>query len=440
MSKNKLLTIEKLAFGGAGFGRVDGKACFVPFTAPGDLARIKVVREKRSYLEGELCEVVEPGPDRVPPPCPVFSRCGGCDWQHVSYERQLTEKQQIFGDLLWRGGRVAGERLLPIVAAPENYGYRSRLQLKLRRVAGILHMGFYRSGSHFVIDIGAGCAIAHPRINELCGELRILLAGFAETDKIPQIDISVGDDGDALVIFHYIGDRHHDANDFFRSLERNLSSPVGVYVQNGRKSTLTKLFGSDCLSYRCPEALFPGSPEMTLSFSPGAFSQINFRQNLRLMAKLWEWLGLTGTERVLDLYCGNGNFSIPLARYVAHITGIEVYEPSVADAMNNCIANDISNCLFYCADVEEEIKRLATACEKFDIVLLDPPRNGAADIVGHLPALKPRVIVYVSCDPATLARDIGILTKSGFEVVKSCPLDMFPQTYHMESLTLLQPA
>jgi 23S rRNA (uracil1939-C5)-methyltransferase len=430
-----VVDIEKLAFGGAGIGRVDGKACFVPYTAPGDRVRARVVREKRSYLEAELREVLEPGPDRVPPPCPVFGTCGGCDWQHVAYERQLLEKQRIFADTLWRIARVEAERVLPIAAAPEPYGYRSRLQLKLRYVSGELHIGFYRAGSHFVVNIPDRCAVAHPAINGLIACLRSCLVSAPEPDRIPQIDLAVGDDGGATMIFHYIGDRHREMHGFLERTRHAWPVETGIFLQSGRKSSIVRVGGRERLDYR----LSSGNRDLKLSFSAGGFSQVNYAQNRRLVGIVLDWLELSGQERILDLYCGNGNFSLPLASSAASVVGLEIFAASIADAVANARANGVTNVSLSCLDAADEIKRLATAGEKFDIVLLDPPRAGAADLVGFLPALEPSYIIYVSCDPPTLARDLATLKKSGYGVVKSCPVDMFPHTYHTESVTLVRP-
>ncbi len=431
------VTIEKMAFGGSGLGYVDGKVCFVPFTAPGDTVRFRVRSEKRSYLEGELIDVVVPSPIRVPPPCPVFGVCGGCNWQHISYAAQTEAKQEIFADLLWRAARVECERIQPVVSAAEPYGYRSRVQFKLRHIAGQLHMGFYRGGSHFVVDVPQRCAIARPVINRLFHELQGFMARFPEPDKVPQIDVTIGDDDAAILVFHYLGSRHDDVVDCLGKLD--LGPAAGLYLQRGRKSTLEKIAGIDALSYRVPDNFLKGIPERTLTFAAGGFSQVNYPQNLALIATVFDWADLTGAERVLDLYCGNGNFSIPLAHRAAAVVGIEEYHPSIADAQRNCASNGIRNAIYRCADAVAGVKELSDSGERFDVVIIDPPRTGAAELVRQIPTLHPGKIIYVSCDPATLARDIGILRKLGYEVVTALPVDMFPQTYHIESVTLLRP-
>ena len=439
--EERIVEIEKMAFGGAGFGHLEGKACFVPFTAPGDVAKIRLKVVKRSYLEGELLDLLEPSKRRATPPCPVFGSCGGCNWQHLPYSDQLRAKEEIFAEILWRSGRVERNLIEEIAPAPEPFGYRSRIQLKLRFIAGELHMGFYRAGSHFVVDLPGRCAIAHPRINGVIGELKRLLPLSPEADKIPHIDAAVGGDGALELVIHYIGGNREELARFFRANRLSLGAD-GIFLQTGRKTTLEEIGEGDfhALTYMVPDPSSPGSPGYRLSFSNGGFSQVNFTQNLFLIETVCAWAGLTGSERVLDIYCGNGNFSLPLSGNAAYLLGVEDYGPSIASAVENCEANGVKNATFECCDALSAIDRFVSRDETFDLVLLDPPRTGAREVVAKIPALGPRSIIYVSCDPATLARDIGILKKSGYEVDKIRPVDMFPQTYHVESVTLLKRA
>lgn len=434
------VTIDKLSYGGAGFGRVEGKACFVPFTAPGDRARISVTADKRSYIEGELVELLEPSLLRVVPPCPVFGICGGCNWQHLSYPAQLAGKEEIIAELLWRIARVEREHVLPIIPAPEPFAYRSRIQLKVSYIAGAVHIGFFRTKSHTIVDIPVTCAIVQPEINRIIAELCQLLNKFPEPDKISQVDVSSGDDGKTIIIIHYKGSSPSQLSAFLFNHKDTLILADGMFVQNGSKPSLIKVFGIESLSYQIAENELPGISTARLSFSKGGFSQVNYRQNRHLIELVWSWAELTGKEKVLDLYCGNGNFSVPLAACSKKLVGLEGYEPSIIDAKRNSELNNLTNTVFHCADAALELNKRVAAGENYDLVVLDPPRSGAAEVVNQIHALKPRSILYISCDPSTLARDIGILKKHDFEVVKCRPLDMFPQTYHIESVTLLKAA
>ena len=434
-----MVTIDKLSYGGAGFGRVEGKACFVPFTAPGDRARIRVTADKRSYIEGELIELLEPSLLRAVPPCPVFGICGGCNWQHLAYPAQLASKEAIFAELLWRIARVEREHILPIIPAPEPFAYRSRIQLKVSYIAGAVHIGFFRTKSHCIVDIPGTCAIAQPEINRIIAELCKLLNNSPEPDKISQVDVSSGDDGKTIIIIHFKGSSPAQLSAFLLEHKDTQRLADGMFVQSGGNPSLIKVFGIESLSYQIAENELPGISPGRLSFSKGGISQVNYRQNRRLIELVWNWAELTGEENVLDLYCGNGNFSIPLAGCAKKLVGLEGYMPSIIDAKRNSELNNLTNAVFYCADAALELQKHVAAGEDYDVVVLDPPRSGAAEVVNQIPALKPRSILYVSCDPATLARDIGILKKHNYEVVKCRPVDMFPQTYHIESVTLLRP-
>jgi len=436
--REELVTIDTLTFGGAGLGRVDGKVCFVPFTAVGDRVRVRIVTEKKSYLEGMVLECLVPSPQRIAPPCPVFGECGGCSWQHLPYDLQRTTKDDIFAEILTRATRIERDKILPILPAPEPYNYRSRVQFKVSCEGGNLSLGFYRKGTHEVIDIPCGCAIANEQVNRIFQQLRMSMPAFPEPDKVPQIDVVTGGAGDATVLFHYVGDRLDEVFEWLREETPGRLSVSGVFLQRGRKAAIRKVWGDERLSYTFSREQDPEFPETSFSFRCGGFSQVNYRQNSVLIETALRWAGLKGTERVLDLFCGNGNFSLPLARYCAEVVGYEDFARSLDDAIENARRNDQANISFFRRDSTRGVRELAQRGECFDVILLDPPRTGALDTIKLLPQLKPEKILYVSCDPPTLARDLASLQKNGYGIVSSCAVDMFPQTYHIESITILQ--
>jgi 23S rRNA (uracil1939-C5)-methyltransferase len=430
------VTIEKMVYGGAGLGRVEGKACFVPLTAPGDQARIRVVKEKRSYIEGVLLELAEPSPLRVEPLCPFFGSCGGCNWQHLPYQEQLNQKAEIFAGTLSRIGRVESDNILPVAASGNRYGYRSRIQLKLALRKGRAVLGFFRTGSHEVIEIQNGCAIADPLLNLMTEQLRAVLDRLPELDGIPQIDLSVGDDGCGLAVIHFHGKNVEKLAARLKEFRNALRSIGGVLVRSGAKGAPRQVYGIDSLSYAIAAEVFGGSRDLRLRFSKGGFSQVNYRQNLELVRTVCEWGAFRGTERVLDLFCGNGNISLPVAARVARVFGVEGFAPSIEDAVHNAAANGVGNASFETCDALAAVRRLVKGGERFDVVILDPPRGGAEG-AGEIAQLRPEKIIYISCDPATLARDLALISEQGYEVTRSRPVDMFPQTYHLESVTEL---
>ncbi|MBK5275448.1 MAG: class I SAM-dependent RNA methyltransferase [Desulfuromonadales bacterium] len=431
-----ITTIDSLAFGGNGVCRINGKVCFVPFSCPGDELRIAITAEKRSYQLARIVEVLVPSPSRVTPPCPVFGSCGGCSWQHIDYAQQLLAKRQILADTLWRGARVDGDLVRPVLPSPSQYGYRSRVQFKLHTAADKLRIGFFRNNSHTVEDVGQGCAIALPVINQALSSLRAVLALFPEKSVIPEISINCAENG-AVAVISYNGRDSAAAAAFFREQRADLLPLSGLFLDTGRKTGLQNLYGDEQLTYTLPAVKSEGQP-CRLSYRPDGFSQVNQDQNRAMLEVVRRLAAFQGRESVLDLYCGNGNFSLPIARDVADVLGIEEYAGSIAAANANKLMNNIRNAEFICSDAVAGVKRLAAEGRRFDSIIIDPPRAGAAGLVQELYRLNPDRIIYVSCDPSTLARDCGLLADSGYLVRECVPLDMFPQTYHLESVTLLR--
>jgi 23S rRNA (uracil1939-C5)-methyltransferase len=372
---------------------------------------------------------------RCTPPCPHFGICGGCSWQHISYSQQLEAKRQILADALWRGARVPAECISAARPSPQQYGYRSRVQFKLHAAQNRLQIGFYRGTSHQVEDLPNGCAIAQPEINAVLQQLRSALEAFPERGLIPQINVECGENG-TLAIIQYIGSRRDEFVEFLMRMRSGLSSLNGLWLRTGPKSALTFIWGIQQLEYCLPSSSSAG--EIRLGFKPGSFSQVNREQNRAMLETVRRLARFQTSDQVLDLYCGNGNLSLPVAAEVAAVTGIEENAASIAAAQANSSANKISTAEFIRADAVAGARRLADSGRVFDSVILDPPRSGAADAVPEMIRLNPGRIIYVSCDPSTLARDCGLLEAGGYIVRESVPVDMFPQTYHIESITLLE--
>jgi len=426
------LTIERLAFGGSGVGRLEGKVCFVPFSAPGDRLAVRVVKVYRSWLEGELVELLEPSPLRVRPVCPAFGQCGGCDWQHLSYPAQADAKRAILSETLQRVGKLSEPPVGPTMTAPSPYGYRARAQFKLHYAPDGLKVGFYRRGSRFVIDLPQGCPVVTEAVNGALARLRQVVSGLPDADRVPQISIEQGEQG-CHAIVHYIGNDPQRLVALLASHEASLAL-AGLFLQSGRKDTLLPIFGEQRITYRVPV----GEDEMTLGYGIGGFSQVNRQQNRAMIERVRQLIRPVADGPLLDLYCGNGNFSLPLADRFAQVVGIEGYQPSIASAVDNSRQVRVNNSTFRCADVGTELQQLAARGERFAAVLLDPPRSGAPEAVKLVPVLEPQQIVYVSCDPGTLARDLAILiNQGGYRLETALPLDMFPQTGHLETVVSL---
>ena len=427
--------IDKLAFGGNGVCRIDGKVCFVPFSCPGDEVSLRISAQKKSYCTASIAEVLTPSPSRTVPSCAIFGECGGCSWQHISYPVQLEHKRKILAETLWRGARVPAELVDGVVAASLQYGYRNRLQFKVSVRNGALRIGFYRQSSHQVVDAACGCPVAAPVINQVLSCFRVLLRSYPDIESISQLSIDAGDSG-VVVVIHQNGVVSSKSREYLIERSGGFGPCTGLFFKTDNQSCCEKVWGNPELSYRMNPA-DPDHAPVLLTYPPGGFAQVHQLQNLSMLSVIRRLGAFSSADTLLDLYCGNGNFSIPLAAEVASVVGIEGNPESIRAAEGNREFNTVANARFFCDDVTSGVRRLVNEGRQFDTVLLDPPRAGAGDAVPGIAALRPKKIIYVSCDPSTLARDCGLLAGRGYAVVKSVPIDMFPQTYHLESVTLL---
>jgi 23S rRNA (uracil1939-C5)-methyltransferase len=418
------LEIDALTLGGRGLGRHLGQAVFVPGTAPGDRIRCRVTRQRRQFAEAELVDLLRPAPQRRLPPCPVFGRCGGCQWQHLPYAVQAHWKERIFHEQLLRAKVATVAACLPIVAAPDEWVYRNRAQYKCRQTATGFVAGFYRRTSHYVID-APRCLLVRSPVQELYALLREALPASPMPQAIPQLDICCSDTGSCAVLVHVLPAAAAVVRDWLTTLA--VRGNFAAALQVGRKETLELLNGNPALVTAVDE------PPLQLQISVGGFVQINPDQNRRLVAAVVAAAALTGKERVLDLYCGVGNFTLPLARRAGAVLGIEEYAPAVADARENARQAATANVAFSAEPAEGAALRHGSC----DLVVLDPPRSGAYPVMRDLLSARPQRILYISCDSATLVRDLQPLVNHGYTVISAQPFDFFPQTWHIESLSVL---
>ncbi len=421
------LEITALTHGGRGLGRHEGKAVFVPLTVPGDIVSCHIVKAKKHYAEAELVEVDKASSVRRSPPCPYFGCCGGCQWQHLFYTEQTHWKETLFRDQLVRQGIASDDVVAPIVTAPDEWHYRNRAQFKCHMTDTGLVMGFYRHGSHFVVDVDQ-CLLLRPEIQKVYNLLRQELPHCPSPGAVPQVDVAVGDDKQVRVLLHVLPHARHLLLPWLEDVAGKHA--LNACLQSGRKETVTVVHGEPELK------IVIDHPELFLRYGPGGFAQVNTAQNRQMVDTVLSLLDLKGHEKVLDLFCGMGNFSLPLSRRAAQVAGVEDYAPSIESARNNAHSNGIDNAAFHVGDAAEFVSRFQPG--EVDIVILDPPRTGSYDTVKNLLVLQPPQILYVSCDPATLARDLKQLVFNGYEVVSAQAFDLFPQTWHIESMTLLQ--
>ncbi|MBI5587631.1 MAG: class I SAM-dependent RNA methyltransferase [Deltaproteobacteria bacterium] len=417
--------ITSLAFGGKGVGRIDGKVVFVPFTAPGDRVRVRLTLEKKGFSEGVVTDIIEPSPLRTKPVCPVYGSCGGCAWQHMGYAAQVEWKERIFEETLRRIGKVSPSRYDPPAPSPMPYNYRSRVGFKIE--GG--RWGFFESKSHRVVDIES-CPIADPLINGAFGAIKKALAG--QNTNIYALDIGVSEkDALAVASFHVTGEARFDW--------KGALAGTGLKGFEVRLNPLKKGKGKRVFTELDSRLVYEaGGMEFTAGIN--VFSQVNRSQNRALVDRVVEYAGLDGTETVVDLFSGVGNLSLPLSRRSKKTIGIETSVEAVREARANAGRNSVENAVFMREDAGVWVRNNFKTLEKEGslVVILDPPRSGEIDAAGALSALRPKRIVYVSCSPPALARDLSLLTGSGYRVFRAGLFDMFPQTYHIESIVGLE--
>lgn len=432
--KHPVVYIDRLAFGGNGVGRIEGKVCFVPFSCPHDEVAVAIIAEKKSFSLAEIAEIITPSPFRVTPACPIYGICGGCNWQHIAYSTQLEQKRAIVADALRKGAQVAPEVVEDVVPAPDPYGYRSRMQFKVAARPGSVKIGFYRAESHQVVDMGEGCLVALPVINRVAQLFRKLLGECPDVALLRQISINAGH-GEVVVTLHLDGVGSAKLRHYFLQHSAQLGECTGLFVASGKPATTHEIWGSGQISYQM-ERSGDGEP-YSLHYPPDGFAQVNQVQNRAMLAVVRRLAAVNSTVSVLDLYCGNGNLSLPLAEDVAEVIGVEANAESIRAAQLNASTHSIGNAFYQCADVAKAVRDFIRKSKVFDVIIIDPPRSGAAE-AAQIAQLKPQRIIYVSCDPSTLARDCASLKNVGYEVICTVPIDMFPQTHHIETVSLLQ--
>ena len=425
-------TIESLTHEAKGVAHLDGKATFVHGSLAGEKVRFLYTGRWRKYDEGRVVEVLEASPERVEPRCEQFGICGGCSLQHQSHEAQILSKQQSLLDSLKHIGKVTPEEILPPLVGATPWGYRRKARLGVRHVPkkGGTLVGFRERGSSRVADIQC-CHVLHPRVGELLPALRALIDSFSDPRQVPQIEMAMGDET-CVLIFRLL--EPPTEADLQQLADFGPQHQVAIYLQEGGPDTVRPLdsIGVE-LTYALPEF------DLTLHFLPSDFTQVNSDINRQMIHRAVRMLELQGDDKVLDLFCGLGNFTLPLARHAGHVTGVEGDAGLVARARENARRNDLANTEFYTANLYEALTQEPWLNQRFNKALIDPPRSGAQEILPHLPKLGVERLVYVSCYPGTLARDAGLLVhEQGYRLVSAGVMDMFPHTAHVESIALFE--
>jgi 23S rRNA (uracil1939-C5)-methyltransferase len=453
------VSVERVVPGGAGLAHAEGLTVFVPLAAPGDLLRVRVERVKGRVAFAALTEILRPGPDRIEPPCPYFGRCGGCDFQQLNYAAQLATKVEIVRDCLRRIGRLAVPEEIPITPSPAEWRYRSRARWQHDPRHG--RLGYYELASHHVCDV-AECPVVLPEVQDALARLRASRVGGREGAAL----LDARDDAS-----RQSAPTRDESNPAAGSTEDKPSSATFVKTESGVSEEFQAVAGDDGVSLLPPlteedarerRRVIAGE---TYRFNAECFFQINHALLEALVAESLrgaegagpevdgaqshdaevgesegggaEGDGTRGAGTAVDLYCGVGLFTLPLARKFARVVGVEAHPTAVRYARLNLEDARLSNARVETSEVGDWLLRRAAKIAPVDFVLLDPPRAGAAEAVEGILALRPRRITYVSCDPATLARDLRSLADGGFTLDSVRAFDMFPQTHHVETVAHL---
>jgi 23S rRNA (uracil1939-C5)-methyltransferase len=425
-----VVTVTAFSHDGRGVARIDGKAVFIEGALPGETVRFRYRERRKRYDTGELAEILEPSPDRVTPPCPHYGTCGGCDLQHLRPEAQLQAKQQILAEQLERLGKVKPESWLAPITGPA-LGYRRRARLGVRAVPGEggVVIGFRQKNKSFLTNLET-CLVLEPKVSALLPALRTLIGELSCPDRIPQIEVACGSNAAALVFRHLVPLTKEDRERLAAFGEHN---EIRIYLQPSRPDSIAPLWPA------APEPLYYRIPafDVEIRFEPSDFIQINDAVNAATVEQALRLLEPGPQDAVLDLFCGLGNFTLPLARRAGRVLGVEGEAGLIRRARANAQLNQITNVEFISSDLYRESSVTPWAGFSPDKLLLDPPRGGAIEAIKMLAEPLPSRIVYVSCYPATLARDSEYLVRVlGYRFAAVGVMDMFPQTSHVETMAL----
>ena len=426
--------IVDLSHDGRGVARRDGeggKVTFVSGALPGERVVAEPTARSRHFDEARTIEVLQASPDRVQPRCPHFGVCAGCVLQHLDEGQQIVAKQRVLMDNLERIGHVTPEAILPALVG-DNWGYRRKGRFSVRRVEkkDKTLVGFREQDPRFVADLSV-CHTVIPQIGEKVSDLAALVEGLDGKRDIPQIEFIAGDDAIALTVRHLQPLSEHDRTALAAFAREH---GFAIFLQPGGVESVHPLWPEVVpLSFRLPQW------DVELAFRPLDFIQVNASLNQKMIEHALRLLDARPEDRVLDLFCGLGNFTLPLARGVREVVGVEGDAGLVARAKENAGRNGLANAQFFAADLTQDQRQAPWMRQGFDKLLLDPPRSGAIEVLQQLPLKQFKRIVYVSCHPGSLARDAGYLVnEQGFTLVSAGAMDMFPHTAHVESIAVFE--
>lgn len=448
IEKNKeyIIEVESVSSDGNGVAHIDGYAVFVPNSVPGDVLKILAVKVKTNYGYGKITEIIKPSADRTDSRCEVFQKCGGCNFMHISYPEQLEIKKGFVADAISRLGGFKDVEVSEIIGMDEPFRYRNKMVFPFgKNKDGDIIFGFFRERSHDIIPL-SDCMLGNKIYFEILSEVKSYMKKYGvepynearHTGVVRRVFIRESyHTGEIMVVVSANADTLPESDKLIGNL-RKISDKIVSIVLNihtkknnlvlGEKNTL--LFGKPVIS--------DSICGLEYEISPHSFFQINPVQTEKLYKKAIEYADIDTEDTVLDVYCGIGTISLYAAQYAKKVVGVEIVPQAIENAKENALRNNVANAEFYAADAQELVPKLINDGVKPDVVILDPPRKGSdEDTLSAVASANPKRIVYVSCNPATLARDMKFLAQLGYKPEKVSAVDMFPQTCHVESVVLM---
>ncbi len=437
---SQVVTIKKVVNGGYGLASLpDGKTVLVQFGLPDETVTIAIDRQHKQLDHARATTIVTHHRGRIEPPCPFYGRCGGCNLQHADYDTQCRLKHDILVDLFARSPVPAinsqGGLIAPVRGATQPFGYRQRIRL---RIDDRGQVGFHRFHSHQVVPINR-CLLAHHLINESLSRLSGTNPFRSLVGNSESVEFLLDPRESSLCLLFQLRRPPRPADrTAARQLGEDGDGRTRVLLAGSTFATEGPFGTTEIAANRLLSMELPGTPPLLVAWETGGFSQVNNDQNRVLIECVTSLTATDETSHVLDLFCGMGNFSLPLARRAAHVVGIENQGAAIRSARLNAARNNLDNLTFRQAAAVDGCRQLVELAQSFDVIVCDPPRQGMPGLAALLDRLCNHRLIYVSCDPATLVRDCAELTATGFHMVAIQPIDMFPQTHHIETVVLLE--
>lgn len=433
-----VVAVDRISHEGRGIAcQQEGKTVFIEGALPGEQVQASIVKGHRQFDEAIVCEVLQASPERVEPPCAYASLCGGCSLQHWQADAQILFKQSVLAEQFAHFGGITPASWLPPLRGPTT-GYRRRARLGVRWVQKrqLLLVGFREKRTHFLADIQS-CAVLVPALGQRIASLKALITELQAREQIPQIEVAEGDDAVALVFRHLQPLCEADIDALRRYGEQE---SLQIWLQPAGPDSVHRLWPECTPGSSAAQRLHYALPEfgVELAFHPMDFTQVNGAINRQMVRLALELLDVQPQHRVLDLFCGLGNFTLPLATLAREVIAVEGVAAMVVRGEENARHNHRDNARFFATDLATDFSGEVWAKGGFDRILLDPPRSGALEVVQNIARFAAGRIVYVSCNPATLARDAGELMARGYRLVSAGVMDMFPHTTHVESIAVFE--